>query len=84
MSDWDGVSWIPVAERHPPEGKEVLIFMRHLDRMSGTPSCIGCDGKGGIMSLDTWEVTEGEGHWQMWDGEDITHWQPLPLPPEER
>lgn len=74
--------WIPAEERLPRPGQEVLIFHRATDA-DGTPSCIGDDGNGGLITTATFERIEGQALWTSEYGDETpTHWMPLPEPPE--
>ena len=60
--------WIPVEERLPEDGKNVIVFVR---------SCADW----WTMDID-WCVN---GHWVINADDEwhnITHWMPLPTPPE--
>lgn len=65
--------WIPVTERLPPIGEEVIVF---ADRTTIR-----------IWSLERYHPTIADVFWEREDGyhEDtdvVTHWMPLPQPPE--
>ena len=73
--------WIPVSERLPPPGFGVLIFFRATDN-HGTPSCIGCDGNGGLMTVAAMDRIDGQCLWTSEYGDETpSHWMPLPEPP---
>jgi hypothetical protein len=73
--------WIPVTERLPPPGFGVLIFFRATDN-DGTPSCIGCDGNGGLISVAAMDRIDGQYLWTSEYGDETpSHWMPLPAPP---
>ena len=56
--------WIPVSERLPEEGEEVVVAV-----------------EGGFVYPDTFDcVSEGILH--FYDSCNVTHWMPLPEPPE--
>lgn len=67
--------WIPVTERLPDIGKDVLVMVHWRD-YSEDMMCYGRKYKT---------------RWYLWNGElgellkgfDITHWMPLPDPPKE-
>ena len=74
--------WIPVEERLPEPGLGVLIFFRATDG-DGTPSCIGCDGNGGLITVAAMDRIDGQSLWTSEYGDETpTHWMPLPKPPE--
>ncbi len=73
--------WIPVSERLPEPGESVLVFLRFLDK-NGTPSCIGCDGNGGMITVATLDRIDGHNLWTSEYGDEMPrHWMPLPEPP---
>jgi hypothetical protein len=74
--------WIPVEEALPEPGESVLVFLRFLDK-NGTPSCIGCDGNGGMITVATLDRIDGHNLWTSEYGDEMPrHWMPLPAPPE--
>jgi len=73
--------WISVDERLPPPGFPVLIFFRALYG-DGTPSCVGCDGRGGLITVSAVDRIDGHYLWTSEYGyETPSHWMPLPEPP---
>ena len=62
----DYPEWIPCSERLPKDGELVLIA-----HVSGAVYIADRDGK-------YWEEDSGE----WYDGENVTHWMPLPEPPD--
>lgn len=62
------MSWISVEDRLPTEGELVLVYKK--DSISGLPVF-------DIGYLDNDEVLI----WSCYNGQSITHWQPLPDPP---
>ena len=59
--------WIPVTERLPEKGEEVLV----VDRF------------GFIEMGFVKETIYGHKYWLGCEGDDVTHWMPLPEPPKE-
>ena len=75
--------WIPVTERLPEPGESVLVFLRFVGD-DGTPSCIGCDGKGGLITVAALDRIDGQNLWASEYGDETpTHWMPLPAPPTD-
>ena len=60
--------WVPVTERLPEVGRKVLI--------SWTANGEICFDTA-FRLIDGWSAT----HWEL--SADVTHWMPLPEPPEE-
>jgi hypothetical protein len=74
--------WIPVTERLPDFGREVLIYWIPLGD-DGLPACAGCDRRGGLIETAFRQRIDGEECWLAESGTDTvpTHWMPLPEPP---
>lgn len=75
--------WIPVTERLPEVGKDVLIYAVCKD--DDFPGVITISHR---MIFRLFPTSEGAEIWNSpWqyfaDDYDITHWQPLPEPPKE-
>lgn len=60
--------WIPCSERLPESTDRVLVAIT------------ACKYPGITPELDTDRCVKG--NWVRW-GDNVTHWQPLPEPPEE-
>lgn len=61
-------AWISVKERLPDERSEVLCFNGYSITVAWYAS-----------SVERWYADRGD-----YRLEDVTHWQPLPEPPEDR
>ena len=64
--------WIPVSERLPEEGKEVLTLCWHHESWQPHVCYLSINFKG------RW-ITSIAGQWMM----NVSHWMPLPQPPKE-
>jgi len=76
--------WIPVTERLPKDESQVLVYCIPRDE-DGTPSCAGCDGRGGIIST-AWHERLGDGDGEHWVSDGPApplFWMPLPAPPTD-
>jgi hypothetical protein len=71
--------WISVKERLPEEGLEVLIFGKILNDISKVLG-VRARFQGDQKSKYTWESEDIHIYTQY----DVTHWMPLPKPPEEK
>lgn len=64
-------NWIKCSERLPKKGDIVLVWMVDtywFSELDGDDFMIYADG----------------GSWKVADNKDVTHWMPLPAPPEEK
>jgi hypothetical protein len=64
--------WIPVSERLPEEDEDVLVMTAEGKFASGGMHVASLDEDG------VWYPSHGDG----WEFPDVTHWMPLPEPPE--
>jgi len=64
--------WIPVSER-VPEADEMVLIWSNTDPGDHRPREIGCRSSQGYWYT---YPNDGDGRW------DVTHWMPLPSPPE--
>jgi hypothetical protein len=62
--------WIPVSERLPQEDEDVIVFTDEENEMGVHVASIDEDG--------VWCPSHGDG----WMFPTVTHWMPLPEPPE--
>lgn len=72
----DKLRWIPVKERLPEPGKMVLLIV------NGKVKNITLIGAYELGEFDTDEGWILE-MWPEWKDPKVTHWMPLPEPPEE-
>lgn len=78
--------WISVEDEYPEDGQEVNILLntgevRIALHELGTPSG-SCFTKGHYFTGDIYHIDGAEYNCSIY-GDDVTHWQPLPEPPEE-
>jgi hypothetical protein len=64
--------WIAVSERLPEEDEDVLVMTAEGKFASGGMHVASLDEDG------VWYPSHGDG----WEFPDVTHWMPLPEPPE--
>ncbi len=60
--------WISVSETLPDDGEAVLIYQQEADVWLG------------FLDGDIWRLVSGD---RCDENEPVTHWRPLPVPPEE-
>ena len=75
--------WIKTIDALPEWGEMVLVYYIALDT-DGTPSCCGCDGRGGQIDIAFHEEIEGDSHWmgaECLPDAKVSHWMALPLTP---
>lgn len=80
----DRFRWIPVSERLPEQDAWCVIAIRAPDRYSGQrPASPGIEADLGKWQGNCWKTLSGPGktilHPSM-----VTHWMPLPEPPEAK
>lgn len=78
--------WISVEDEYPEDGQEVNILLntgevRIALHELGTPR--GSFTKGHYFTGDIYHIDGAEYNCSVY-GDDVTHWQPLPEPPETR
>lgn len=74
-----GQGWVPVRERLPEEGVSVLCECRHTRQGAWFIAVGRIQGK--FADLPCWNVPGHNGDFGGISGE-VTHWMPLPPPPE--
>ncbi|ABR91764.1 phage-related protein [Janthinobacterium sp. Marseille] len=74
--------WISIKERFPAEKEKVLIFFVESNRWPDFAVAYYVN----ICGKKSWSVNAVGGH--EWDNyfhdDEITHWMPLPAPPEQK
>lgn len=71
--------WISVKERLPEEGEDVLVFGQYLNDIA---KVLGVRSR--YRGDQEWKYTwEGPDEW-VYRENDVTHWMPLPKPPEDK
>lgn len=78
--------WISVEDKYPEDGQEVNILLntgevRIALHELGTPGGSGFT-KGHYFTGDIYHIDGAEYNCSLY-GDNVTHWQPLPEPPEE-
>lgn len=71
-SGWRPSEWIPCREMLPEVEKDVIVYTKAWEEHIQIAHIMG----DGIM----WELSDGEFYFPMFD---VTHWMPLPEPPEK-
>ena len=80
---YKGSGWISVKDRLPEKDGEYLVFTEQRDCFNALfESEIGDGGEFGVWLNSYHPDTLGflDSEWQEYEG--ITHWMPLPAPPE--
>lgn len=74
------MKWISVKDQLPEDGQDVLIFIDDfcIAQYIFTPA--KTTGRKHIKHHP--EKREFDVQWRIFDAEDVTHWMPLPEPPE--
>ena len=71
-------NWIPVAQQEPPRYENILVYYRPTKSDNYAP---------GVTIAKAYNLPKGRGiDWvlpRQVDGSRVTHWAPLPPPPEE-
>jgi len=78
------MNWIPVSERLPEEGQDVLIFARE-GICSGPTVCAASFEKNQFSDSGySWRPLGVTGYeWEPdYSDKDVTHWMPIPEPPK--
>ena len=76
-----GAGWISIADRKPIEQKDFSGVFQWVDVIASG---------GGEVCKMTYQAGKSGGYWSAFssygeiNAEKVTHWQPLPAPPEER
>lgn len=71
--------WISVKDRLPEEGLEVLIFGKILNDFS---KVLGVRAR--FQGDQSWKYTWESEDIHIYTQDDVTHWMPLPKPPEDK
>lgn len=83
-AEWERERWIPVQERLPKERTLVLVFAPEMDE---SLTCMYYDPNSETAEFGEW-VSEpsgpARGVWSAILSSDVTHWKPLPSPPDNK
>ena len=84
--DW--TRWIPCSERLPERDKKVIVYIPPRDG-TGQHGCYVAQMREVKGDTDNfWRVRSADSQWTVWawsyfEEPIVTHWMPLPEPPEE-
>ena len=73
------MSWIKCSERMPAEGQYVLFFVP-ASTPGGADHYIATGSWGRVNEHIPCAWSDGD---QPWSAAEVTHWQPLPEPPND-
>ncbi len=73
------MNWQPIETA--PKDEMVLVIHAHLGIIQATKCSKMVESKIEAETLFPWDSPAGDGHWLY--TRDLSHWMPLPEPPEE-